>query len=149
MATKKYERSERGRDKALARQEKKKERFSRQTIGILYIVKDAGFVKFGFSNSWRRRVMGAYLSPAMKLLYVRLGEQEEEHAFRTPWAAYRVGVRSEWYRYEGELKKYIQRLRAERRHRVSVESYKRSIKADIATLPMVADQPIRSLLEVY
>lgn len=102
---------------------------SRQAAGIIYIIKNGAFVKFGFTDKWMNRSAQSYLSPAMKLLYTKIAAKEDETPFRDPWLRYRApGRGNEWFRYEGDLKHYIQGLRSDRRHRVSVMSYKKSIQ---------------------
>ncbi|RLF35595.1 MAG: hypothetical protein DRN03_04960, partial [Thermoplasmata archaeon] len=68
-------------------------------------------VKIGYSSSWEKRIEVHQVGHAWKgkLLLLHDGSYRHEKALHKRFESYKYG--GEWFRYEGELKDYIESLR--------------------------------------
>lgn len=76
----------------------------------LYFIKCGEFLKIGIAADVRKRVKDMEMNNPheMEVIHVMLGKRKEEKELHLRFADYRH--RNEWFRFEGELREYVEGL---------------------------------------
>lgn len=90
---------------------------------MIYFVKADKFIKIGCTNRPIQKRLTAlrqevpwyvtptpHETPPLELLFTLPGQKQLEKQFHTCFSQYRVRVAGEWFRYEGQLRRYVQKM---------------------------------------